>query len=157
MEQNKNTKIVWGILGLIIIIGLVFVTTRKDKVADPVDTNTVVEGTEDNTDPTTGKPVTTGTGAVSLSYQQALTKYKDYRIQLTETCQASPNNVTYKNGTSIMIDNRSPQARTFKLGSTYSIKAYGFRIITLNSSTLPATWLLDCGTGQNAATILIQK
>lgn len=163
MEQNKNTQMIWAIViivALIIIGALVMRSNRMDTV-NPDNTNIVadaeVEGVEDTTDPVTGAPVTTGSGAVTLSYQKALVTYKDRRIQLDKACQATPNNVTYKNGTSIMIDNRSPEARTFKLGSTYTIKGYGFRIITLNSSTVPATWLLDCGAGQNAATILIQK
>lgn len=166
MEQNKNTKMIWAIviIAAIAIIGFLVMRDNKMKTTDTDNTNVVteVEGVEDTTDPTTGKPAvstTTGAGAVSLSYSQALAKYKNTRIQLGSdpSCGATPKNMTFKNGTTVMIDNRSPQARTFKLGSTYSIKAYGFRIVTLNSSTLPATWLLDCGTQQNVATILLQK
>jgi len=56
-----------------------------------------------------------------------------------------------------MIDNRAPVARTVKVGSTFPIKAYGFKIVNLSSATLPATWYVDCDSSQNVATILIQK
>ena len=105
----------------------------------------------------------TSTGSVNvvapkiLSYEQALVRFKDSRIQLDKNCQAYPNVVTYKNNTDIMIDNRSPLARTIKIGSVYNVKAYGFKIIRLSSLTLPVTFLMDCGTSENVATILIQK
>lgn len=99
---------------------------------------------------------------VSMSYQSALETYKgSLRLQLSgaDFCQASPNTVTYKNGTSIMIDNRSSKARIVRIGTigTYTIEGYGFRIIKLTSSALPATLLADCDTQQNVAKITIQK
>lgn len=98
---------------------------------------------------------------VTMSYQKALETYKDnLRLQLSgaDFCQVSPNNVMYKNGTSIMIDNRSAKTRSIKIGSTsYSIEGYGFKIVKLSSSTLPATLLMDCGTQQNIAKILLQR
>ncbi len=96
-------------------------------------------------------------GTNPMSYAQALAKYKDARIQLDEKCQANPSYATYKNGTSVMIDNRSTSARTVKVGATYIIKAYGFKIVNLSSSILPVRWLVDCGKSQNVATIFIQK
>lgn len=97
---------------------------------------------------------------VTMSYTNALALYKDNkRIQLSGDtfCQVTPNNVMYKNGTSIMLDNRSAKARTVKIGSTYTIEGYGFRIVKLSSATLPATLLMDCGAQQNVAKILLQK
>lgn len=98
---------------------------------------------------------------VTMSYQKALETYKgSLRLQLSgaDFCQVSPNNVMYKNGTSIMIDNRSSITRNIKIGSTsYSIPGYGFKIVRLSSATLPATLLMDCGTQQNIAKILLQK
>lgn len=107
-------------------------------------------------DTSTGS-VNASSPAVTISYANALIKYKDARIQLNAACQTIPNNMTFKNGTNIMIDNRAPVALTVKVGSVFTIKAYGFKIVKLSSATLPATWLVDCGTSQNVATILIQK
>lgn len=95
--------------------------------------------------------------AAPISYQNALLKYKDARLQLDTTCQGSPDRMTFKNGTNIMIDNRSPNTRTVKVGSTFTIKPWGFKIVNLSSATLPATWYVDCDQSQNVSTILIQK
>lgn len=93
----------------------------------------------------------------TISYQDALARFKDARIQLDSNCQASPNNSTYKNGANIMIDNRSDKTRTVRVGSTFTIQPWGFKIVRLSSATLPATWYVDCDSSQNVATILIQK
>ncbi|MCX6751302.1 MAG: hypothetical protein NT161_00840 [Candidatus Nomurabacteria bacterium] len=92
-----------------------------------------------------------------ITYGQALIVFKDARIQLDETCKAAPNNVTYKNNTNIMIDNRASVARTVKIDANYEIAAYSFKIIKLSSATLPVTWLLDCDKSQNVATVLVQE
>ncbi len=152
--QNKN---IWIGLGAVLVLVLIFWMVNKnsgeDAVQEVADDTEQVESVED----TSEGSVNASSPAATLSYQQALVKYKDARIQLDKTCQASPNNATYKNNTSIMIDNRAPVARTVKVGSVFSIKAYGFKIVKLSSATLPATWLVDCGSSQNVATILIQK
>src|SRR3989344_6282499 len=89
----------------------------------------------------------------SLRYTQALAEYKDARVQLSSKCEAFPNNVTYKNGTSIMLDNRSAYNRAVILGTAYKIGAYDFKIIKLSSPVLPAMWLLDCDQSQNVASV----
>jgi len=94
---------------------------------------------------------------LTYTYAEALVKYKDTRIQLDQNCQATPNVMTFKNNTTIMIDNRSSMARTVKVDSIYSIKGYDFKIVKLSSATLPFTWYVDCDKSQNVATILIQK
>jgi hypothetical protein len=93
-----------------------------------------------------------------ISYDDALIKYANKRIQFDGNCQAFPNTVTYKAGTSIMIDNRSGEARTINIGVDYSVKAYGFKFITLPNVDLQSkTILIDCDKSQNVATILVQK
>ena len=143
-----------AIIELVVVLILVifgFWALSKDsvvvnnKVAEVVPTEDVREGS-----------VSTGVAA-PITYAQALKTYKDARIQLNPDCQASPNNVTYKNNTSIMIDNRSDKKRTVKLGSSFTVPAYGFKIVRLSSATLPATWYVNCDNSKNVATILIQK
>jgi hypothetical protein len=159
--KNKNSKI-WAVVVIIVVIAIVFMVRAKNHKESSIDINNYgdmsqvqVEGTEDTTE--TKTPVLATNPATKLTYQQASTMYKDKRIQLDKTCQAFPNNVTYKNGTSIMIDNRAGVARTLNINGPVSIKAYGFKIVKLSSATLPKTILVDCGTGQNVATILLQK
>jgi uncharacterized protein YxeA len=159
MQKNKNTFIIIIAIIVMAIIVMVLVKNNKKSVnltETPNDnvqqTDQAINGVKTNK---TAKNATTS--VASISYEQALIKYKDYRIQLAQDCQATPVNVTYKNGTSIMIDNRSNVERVVRVGSNYTIPAWGFKIINLTSSTLPATWLVDCGAQQNVATILIQK
>jgi heme/copper-type cytochrome/quinol oxidase subunit 2 len=163
MEPNKNKSMnaMWIILVVVVLVIVVFFMMRaRDNKALNGDDNlgdfnkVEVEGTED-VDPVV-TPVVTSAPA-NLTYQQALINYKDRRIQFNSDCQATPSNVTYKNGTSIMIDNRSAIARTLNINGAVSVKAWGFKIVKLSSSTLPKTILVDCGNGQNVATILLQK
>ena len=90
-------------------------------------------------------------------YTDALVIYKGARIELDENCQANPSSVTYKNGTSIMIDNRASVDRVVKVGSSFPIKAQSFEIVKLSSETLPIIWNVDCDQSKNVAQILIQK
>ena len=151
MENNKN---VWVYVVIaVLVLGLGYWLMNKDSVKEEgIDNDSeVVDSTEDTSEGSVNvsKP--------ALSYQNALAKYKDVRIQLNANCQADPTQMTFKNGTEIMMDNRSPKDRTVKVGSIYNIKAWGFKIVKLSSATLPATWLVDCDKSQNVATILIQK
>jgi hypothetical protein len=146
MEKiNKNT---WLFLGIVVALILCVVIYKQVKNSGEDALVGGPEGVEDVEVQAPAKP---------LSYATALALYKDKRIQLDQACIATPNNLTFKNNTKIMIDNRSDQTRAVKVGSTMSIKPWGFKIVTLSSATLPATWLVDCGASQNVATILIQK
>ncbi len=164
MEKGKNKDMWIWIVVIVLVIGGILIAVKMNKSETSVavvDTQNpdALEVTEDTSTGSIDAPTTTGTAPVTISYQNALTKYADSRIQLAKgtTCAASPSNVTYKNGTTIMIDNRSPQARMLKIGAEYPIKAWGFKLIKLSSAKLPATWLVDCDGQQNVATILLQK
>lgn len=152
MQNNKT--VLWVVIVLVILVGAFFLV-KKTKTAPSMETDTTVDMNNSTEDTTEGSVNTSA--AKTLSYNEALAAYPTNRIQLDKVCQAHPNNVTYKNGTSIMIDNRSPQPAKVKLGSTFTIRPYSFKIIKLSSATLPSTLLLDCGTSQNVATVLIQK
>ncbi|MFA5936803.1 MAG: hypothetical protein WC822_02900 [Candidatus Paceibacterota bacterium] len=159
--ENKNT-VLYSSLGVaifIIIVVMMFWMVKKDKSTAPVDNSnqnvdqTALTPTED----TSIGSVHTAKNAPSISYEEALVKYKDTRIQFDSLCRAIPNAVTYKNNISIMLDNRAPVARVVKIDSAYTVKAYGFKIIKLSSTALPITWLVDCNKSENVATILLQK
>jgi hypothetical protein len=169
MKNTSKGFSIWAIIAIVAVIVVVIVLVVKMPKQDgeivktdqslpdgsDMNNNGVLDSTEDLSE---GSANATP-GAVSLSYQQALTKYATARIQLDKACQATPTTATYKNGATIMIDNRSPEARTIRLGSmgTYSIKAWGFKVIKLSSSTLPNAMALDCGKSQNVAVITVQK
>jgi Tfp pilus assembly protein PilX len=165
MDKNKNMWI-WVVVALIVIgIIVFFAMNKKDDDARLSTNDQTAMDAADRSDPDGEEDVSEGSISasngsaspqVTLSYQQALVKYKDARIQLDKTCQASPDKMTFKDGTTIMIDNRAPVARTVKVGSTFSIKAYGFKLVKLTSGTVPTTWYVDCDGSQNVSTILIQ-
>lgn len=151
--DNKNLWI--GIVVVLVIVAAVaFWSMRKATAPIVSDETTQVIPSVDET---AQAPGTSGTSAGTMSYEKALVKYKDARIQLERTCQATPDKGTFKNGTYMMIDNRAPVARTVKIGSVFTMKAYSYKIIRLESATLPATWYVDCDKSQNVATILIQR
>lgn len=154
--KEKNTM--WIVLGLVVVAIIIFFVVRANKTDTMVgDTDTSLETPVDATEDLTEGSVNAGVSASALTYQQALVTYKDKRIQVQPSCQVIPNNVTYKTGTTIMIDNRSAVAHTMKIGSTFTVKAWGFKIIKLAPTTVPTTYLVDCDGSQNVATILVQK
>ena len=108
---------------------------------------------------TTVKPVAKqSTAPVSAkSYSDAVKEYEGRRIQFDERCQVVPQNPTYKNGTSIMLDNRSASARSVMVGGTkYDLSVYGYRIVTLSSPNLPKELAVSCGSSGNVGKILLQ-
>ncbi len=162
MDMDKNNKNLWISAAVIVLViaGLIYWSIANDNSPEEELTqNTSPTGEVESTEDTSEGSVNTRAsfGAATLSYQKALIQYEGARLQLDTTCQGTPDNMTFKNGTNIMIDNRSPHSRTVRVGSTFSIKPWGFKIVKLSSSILPATWLVDCDQSQNVATILIQK
>ena len=99
----------------------------------------------------------TATPTPSGNYTQLVKQYEGKRIQFDERCQVTPKDPTYKNGTSIMLDNRSATPRTVMVGGTkYDLVSYGYRIVTLSSSSLPKELAVSCGSSGNVGKILLQ-
>lgn len=148
-KSHSTMYVVMGIVAVLIIIGLVL-WKKSNQESMPVAENNTTEVTPgegvNEVEPTSPER--------SLTYTQAVEKYKGKIIQFTADCQASPDRQVFKQGTSIMLDNRASKALTVKVGSTYTLGKYAFRIITLNST---GTFLVDCGTSQNVATVIVQK
>jgi hypothetical protein len=93
----------------------------------------------------------------TLTYSQLVAQYGANRIQFDTNCQAQPNLVVFKNGTSILLDNRANQTRTIGLnGVQYSFVPYGYRVITLSSSSVPQKWTLSCNNLVNVGTIQLE-
>ncbi len=163
--EDKNSKTIWAIVGLIVVILIVVLVSRSylvktgtlEKSGEQTnvtpETTVEPESTLDATVTESEKPV-----AVTIAYTDALVQYKDRRIQFDKGCQAFPNTITYNDNFGIMLDNRSPNTRKIKVGTVYSIKPYGFKIVKLPDVylTSKATLLVDCDERQNVATILVQ-
>lgn len=91
------------------------------------------------------------------SYSDTVKEYEGRRIQFDERCQVIPQSPTYKNGTSIMLDNRSAGARSVMVGGAkYDLSAYGYRIVALSSPSLPKELAVSCGSSGNVGKILLQ-
>ncbi len=154
--MNNNNLKMWGVaaLALIVIVGgffLVFQNKAAPKSQVNQQTSNGPESVQDVTD-------TTGAPAAAISYTNALIKYANRRIQLDTNCQAVPTSVTYKDNTGIMIDNRSAQTRVVKVGTTFTMRPWSFKIVVLPDVYLTQkTLLVDCANRQNVATILIQE
>lgn len=161
LKENKNLVISIAIIVVIIGLGLIFSKGKagKDTGNDnkSEDTSYVDQALENKNTYVVTEPKTTP--APRLSYDDALVVYQDSRIQFGETCAASKFiNSTVKNGTTLMIDNRSKDSKTFTVGSVaHFVPAYDYTLVTLNYSNLPQTVYIDCGTQQNSATILVQE
>lgn len=94
---------------------------------------------------------------VSLTYSRAVNLYANSRIQFDSDCHANPTSLHIKNGSNLMLDNRSSStAHLVVNGTKYSLVGFGFRIISLSHKTLPYTASVDCGSGKNNAQILLQ-
>ncbi|MDR3519411.1 MAG: hypothetical protein P4L63_00765 [Candidatus Pacebacteria bacterium] len=162
--ENKKKMAVYIVLGvlLVVVAGFIFWSIVVSTRPQPASTGTPVALTPAVT-PTPTEDTTTGSvhtgSAVTLAYADALITYANARLQLDTNCQAlaSPSNLVFRNNSLLMVDNRAPVTRTVHIGSVFTIKPYGFKIVKLSSSTLPATWLVDCDASQNVATITIEK
>ena len=120
----------------------------------------VISDSNQNANPTeyrTNNANNTQSVRVPAKYSDALRDFANARVQLDTNCQASPNAMTFKNGTYLMIDNRAPVSRIITVGAVYNVKPYDFIVVHLTSPILPVTWHIDCDQSQNVATILIQQ
>ena len=91
------------------------------------------------------------------AYSDLVNQYEGRRVEFDERCQMRPNDPTFKNGTVVMFDNRSPQAKTIKIGNqSYSLQAYGYRFLTMNSQNLPLSLNVGCDNVPEVGKILLQ-
>lgn len=154
MKQEQKKALVM-LAGVIVLAGLLWLTSRSspggmNPTESPQVSATAVGGG------TGAKPGT----AMPQSYADAVKKYEGKRIQFDMYCQAIPTSLVFKNGVTVMLDNRSGDARTVKIGGvSYSLAGYGWKLVTLSvaSSKLPATLAIDCGSARNVSKVLLQK
>ena len=166
--KNNNSGWIWAfvilVIVLIIAIGVHAHKAKEAMMMQSTDTSmngtNAITPTEDLSAGSADLPVTAGVAPVSISYQDALTKYANSRFQFDTKCQATPNAATFATGTNIMLDNRSPDTRTIHLGSlgSFTVKGYGFKIVNLSLTGLTANAIaVDCDANQSVAIITVQK
>ena len=92
-----------------------------------------------------------------MSYSQLVQQYGNDRIQFDQNCQAQPKSIVLKNGTKVMLDNRSSQTRSVTVnGTKYQLGAYGYQLITLSSPSIPQTLSLGCDNLVNVGTVQLE-
>jgi len=153
--DNKQIRNV--IIGLVVVVALAVVLRGRGASEEPAET-TATPSVSVSVSATPVPKATTAGVPQPKTYGDAVEKYGNNRIQFDMYCQANPANNTYKNGTSIMLDNRSGDARIISVNWVqYALSGYGWKIIMLSSKVLPATWAVDCGSARNVSKILIQQ
>ena len=165
--KNNTSKIVLVIIIMILIIFTLIIWVSNNSIVvtqSPTATSTDLQTTTSTSTADTDVPGTEiglSTGQSAVAYTDALKIYTNKRIQFSDSmyvkeCQASPTIVTFASGVKFMLDNRMSKILNlhFTNGLTYSIPAYSFEIISLQT---PATYKVDCGSTQNVVTIQIQK
>jgi len=153
--KNKFIIAVVAVIVLLIVVYVVSGNIKKSSAPSPSSAPTANESVSPSP---TVRPTSSATPSAVLNYQDAVKKYAGTRIQFDMYCQASPNQITIKKGSAIMIDNRSGDARTFAVGTVnFTLPGYGFRIMTPTSKTLPATQFIACGSAQNVGRVIIQQ
>jgi hypothetical protein len=154
MKEYK--KWVAALIGAAVIVALVWYVSggmKQDEAqesASPSVSASVV--------PTVTGGTGTSSGAMPKSYTDAIARYEGARFQFDQYCQTKPTLSSFKNGATVMLDNRSGDARAITIGTAkYNLAGYGWRIVTLSSKTLPTTISVNCGSAVNVAKIQLYK
>ena len=164
LAPQQKDAILIGV-GLAAIAVILSVSTRGlFGLSVSTDTGTIGNATFSAASSTYGDASSTATSttttppkASSLTYTKAVNAYKDRRIQFDPACTMIPNQISFKNNTTVMLDNRSPSARSVYLDRVeYPLSGFGFKLVTLKKSPLPYTIVVDCGTGRNTGKIILQ-
>ena len=99
-----------------------------------------------------------GSSLSNKTYTDLVKQYEGKRIQFDQNCQMIPPDLTFKNRTTLMFDNRSPISRTILIaGQAHFFPGYGYKILTLQSPILPATLVFGCDDIPAIGKILLQQ
>lgn len=153
--------LVYGVVALAVLGAVVWLASKPATAPGSSDASP-------NASPSAGASVSPGTSyktstpapivGMPKSYGDALVLYQDKRFQFDMYCQANPRSIAISIGSSVMIDNRSGDTRTFAVGGVYfTLPGYGWKIVTPTASTLPANVYIDCGSSRNVGTIVLQN
>lgn len=146
MNIAKKDYPFWILIGIAVIFVIVLVSNRNEE--GQINENEMEES-----------PPPTPTLQVDVippdflspeasNYDALVVEFEGRRLVLDANCtSASPSNITFKNLTQIMIDNRaSNEPRTVRIGDrVYNLVAHGWYLTTLYSTQLPANMSFFCG------------
>ncbi len=165
--MNKNTKIITIAAVLILVIGGIYLGAKygiffkapAPQTPESREQTQTATSTE-QTATTTAKQQTKTTKPIQpeeVPYAQAVNLFAGRRVQITTNCQLLPAYMVLKNGTNIMIDNRTGEATNIWIdGKEYRLGAFNYKIVYLLKQPLPYTVRIDCGSGKNNGQIILQ-
>lgn len=152
----KN-KLIILVVVIVAVIAVYFWVSKGPKLGDFISSSPTPTASPAPAGKAPAAKKSTDTAAPLGDYTTLVKQYEGRRIQFDDRCQPVPLSPTYKSGTSIMLDNRSSQARVVKVGDTsYSLSGFGYRIITLTSTSLPKEYAVSCGSAGKVGQILLQ-
>lgn len=154
-------KYLWILVGLVVVAVAYFFGGKWTGQNVGLETGSPSPSSVAGTAKSTVKKNITPAPAPATSYTQLVKEYIDRRIQFSDSyygnCEATPSSPVFKNGASILLDNRTSSAKVITVGANkYSLAAYGYQVVTLSSSNLPKELLLSCGSTVNTGKILLQ-
>lgn len=156
----KN-KTLWITVAVVVVVLIAVWASRTDNVdnlnligdngaASPSPTPSLASGAAKSKATPSAIP-----GAVN--YSQLVEEYEGRRIQFDDRCQMTPVSPTFKNGTKIMLDNRSGIGKTVTINNQkYQVVGYGYQLLILSSNSLPQTMNVGCDSSVNVGKILLQ-
>ena len=153
-------KVLWWIVAVIVVVLAIWAfMDHSGNTPDLYGSPSPSASSGATASPTSsGSTSGTGTSKATSTYTALVAQYGSNRVQFDKLCQAIPSTPVFKTGTKVMFDNRSGDARTITIGGTrYYFPGYGYRIIKLGSTNLPATVDLGCGSAVHVGTITVEK
>ena len=159
MKYDKKTLIGAGIVGLLVVIALVSMLRHKKAEAPMQAPSVIVNMPETKASPVVAHMKKTPSDMTEhMSYAEAFAMYSHGNIiQFDDACQSHPMSLFMTNGSKVMLDNRSTHSETITLGDTsYSMKPFDFKIVTIRIPHVPTTYTIDCKTAQNVTTLTIE-
>lgn len=159
MKQNQK-MLVYGVVALVVLGAVAWLASKPATAPWSSPSPTPTPSVSAKVSPGTSYKTPTPAPVVGMpkSYGDALALYQDKRFQFDMYCQANPRSIAISAGSSVMIDNRSGDTRTFAVGGVYfTLPGYGWKIVTPTAKTLPANVYIDCGSSRNVGTIVLQK
>ncbi len=156
MKYDNKTLIGAAILALVLVVAFIFALKHK-KVEQPLDIGQ--SSTSNMEQPKTafhhlGIPVSS-----NPSYTEAVYKYinSGNLLQFDNNCQSHPRSLSIANGSTVMLDNRSPDSEVIAIGGNkYPIAPYDFKIVTVSVPKIPTTFTIDCTFAQNVNTLTVE-
>ena len=159
--KNMNNKTLWIAVAVVVVVLVAVWTSRLNNGGNLnlIDNNGTASPSPTSSPASNAtKPKATSSPILgAANYSQLVQEYEGRRIQFDDRCQMTPVSPTFKNGTKIMLDNRSEIGKAITInGQKYQIIGYGYQLLILSSKSLPQTMNIGCGSAESVGNILLQ-